>query len=414
MLSIFEGYIVMKKKYLILVMFLALLGITNTSAARTLIKVTLLGTGVPLLNAEAFAAGGRALAGVLIEAGKERMLFDCGQGVYNRLLESGGGELNPNVGVDKVFISHLHSDHIADLATLYIMGALYRHPKATVPLSEVQSLDDYPFPTEDPLRVWGPAASQNQPVGTWSMMQDFRSAFQSDIYVRNLWDGWDASLGTKAVETLNSTKELWEGVVYSKHGVDVTAFEVDHNPVLPAYGFRVDFQGHSVVFSGDTTRTKNIITYGKDADVLIHEVYGYPEAAAPNIFAYHTSPEQAAYIFRKTKPKLAVYTHLVIPPGSSADELIARTRAGGIIKAGEDTNGNDVLDAGEDINGNGLLDPPKSTPGYHRRLEAGVDMMQILVKANGKIRVIRPETAESQNARIATTDALEVVRYKDK
>jgi ribonuclease Z len=404
----------MKKKLLVLTLFLASLGFASTSmAAKTLIEVTLLGTGVPLLNAEAFAQGGRALAGVLIEAGKERMLFDCGQGVYNRLLESGGGVLNPNVGVDKVFISHLHSDHIADLATLYIMGALYRHPNAEH-FFDAQTFEEYPFPTEDPLRVWGPAASQNQPVGTWSMMQDFRSAFQSDIYVRNLWDGWDASLGTKAVETLRSTTELWEGEVYSKHGVVVTAFEVDHNPVLPAYGFRVDYKGHSVVFSGDTTRTKNIVTYGKDVDVLIHEVYGYPEAAAPKIYAYHTSPENAAKIFRQTKPKLAVYTHLVVPPGTTPDDLIARTRAGGIIKAGEDTNGNEILDEGEDVNGNGLLDPAKETLGYHGRLVAGVDMMRILVKADGSIKVRRPATAESQNARMAVSDALEVVRQKRK
>jgi ribonuclease Z len=402
----------MKKKLLILAISIFSLSLTSTAmAARTLIKVTLLGTGVPLLNAEAFAQGGRALAGVMIEAGKERMLFDCGQGVYNRLLQSGGGALNPNVGVDKVFISHLHSDHIADLATLYIMGALYRHPKATH-LGDAQTFEEYPFPTEDPLRVWGPAASQNQPVGTWSMMQDFRSAFQSDIYVRNLWDGWDASLGTKAVETVNHTKELWEGVVYSNHGVTVTAFEVDHNPVLPAYGFRVDYKGHSVVFSGDTTRTKNVVTYAKDVDVLIHEVYGYPEAAAPNIFAYHTSPEQAASIFRATKPKLAVYTHLVIPPNTSADDLIARTRAGGIIQASEDTNDNGLLDAGEDTNGNGRLDLAKEGKGYHRWLVAGVDMMEIHIKNNDKIRIKMPDSAESQNARIATSDALEVVRNK--
>ena len=63
-------------------------------------------------------------------------MFDCGQGVLTRLLQSGGPSANPNAAVDRVFISHLHSDHYADLPALYAYGWLFRY--------------------NDPLEVWGP------------------------------------------------------------------------------------------------------------------------------------------------------------------------------------------------------------------------------------------------------------------
>jgi ribonuclease Z len=369
------------KKTLITAACLAVLGLSNAAtAAAPIIKVTLLGTGVPLLNAEKLNANGRALSGLLVEAGNQRMLFDVGQGVYNRLIESGGSMQNPNVGVDKVFISHLHSDHIADLAPLYAIGALYRHPKSTDVLGLQGDLTKYPFPTKDPLRVWGPGASAGQPVGTWAMMQSFRNAYETDFYVRALWSGWDASVGYGAIDTLNNTHELSEGVVYTApNGLTVTAFLVNHKPVSPSYGFRVDYKGHSVVYSGDTAPTPNIVKYAKGADVLVHEVYGYPQASAPNIFAYHTSPEDAAKEFTEAAPKQVVYTHLVMQPGESPDDLVARTR----------------------------------TAGYTGPLAAGVDLMVINVNAT-KVTITAPSTAKAMNARKATSHALEVVQpHKD-
>ncbi|MFI3195108.1 MAG: MBL fold metallo-hydrolase [Methylococcaceae bacterium] len=376
------------KKLIVASMCLASLGVANAATTTTppatttdpIIKVTLLGTGVPLLNADVLEANGRALSGLLIEAGTERMLFDVGQGVYNRLIQSGGGVMNPNVGVDKVFISHLHSDHIADLAPLYSIGGLYRHPDAKP--GDVQGfngLENYAFPTTDPLRVWGPGGGPNQPVATWAMMQSFRSAYQTDFYVRNLWSGWDASLGYKAVETLNATKELFEGVVYKKNGVSVTAFLVDHEPVSPSYGFRVDYKGHSVVFSGDTTFSQNLIDHAKNADVIVHEVYGFARADAPNIYDYHTSPEDVATVFKSTQPKQAVFTHLVIPPGTTPNDLIDRTRAAG----------------------------------YKGNLAAGVDLMVINVNATS-VKIQQPSTAVAMNSKKAKGEFIEVARERSK
>ncbi len=368
------------RKVLIAAMYLATLGVSNAATTEPVIKVTLLGTGVPLLNADVLATNGRALSGLLVQAGSERMLFDCGQGVYNRLIETGGGVLNPNVGVDKVFLSHLHSDHIADLAPLYSIGGLYRHPDALP--GDVQGfngLETYAFPTTDPLRVWGPGGGSNQPVGTWAMMQSFRNAYQTDFYVRNLWSGWDASVGYPAVETLNNTTELFEGVVYENKGVKVTAFEVKHEPVSPSYGFRVDYQGHSFVYSGDTTYSPKLVKNAKDVDLLVHEVYGYSREDAPNIFDYHTSPESAAKIFKQTQPKQAVYTHLVIPFGATPNDLVKRTR----------------------------------TAGYHGKLAAGVDLMEISVNTDSSITIKSPANAAAMNAKKATSDFIEVARARE-
>ncbi len=317
----------------ILIIGLAICASTMLQAQAPIIKVTLLGTGVPLLNAAALAKNGRALSGLLVEAGTERMLFDCGQGVYSRLVQSGGGSAttNPNIGVDKVFLSHLHSDHIGDLGALFAVGALYRY---TDPVNGAAA--------DLPLRVWGPGGGTNQPVPTFAMVQAFRLAYDTDIYVRQLFTNPnDFSIFNPVVDSLNNTIELWEDVVYSKNGVTVTAFQVDHRPMSPSYGFRVDYQGKSFVYSGDTTYSPTLISKAKNVDLLVHEVYGYPRADGPEIYDYHTSPEDAARVFNAATPKQVVFTHMVTPPGTTATDLVDRTRKAGY--AGPLTPGVDLM-----------------------------------------------------------------------
>ena len=115
----------MKKTLLPTLLLFPYLVFAQSGGAPPAIHVTLLGTGVPLINTAGYLATGRATAGLLIEAGKERFLFDCGQNVLTRLYQSGSAVLNPNLGpnaaLDRVFISHLHSDHMADLSALYAL-----------------------------------------------------------------------------------------------------------------------------------------------------------------------------------------------------------------------------------------------------------------------------------------------------
>ena len=98
-------------------------------------------------------------------------------------------------------------------------------------------------------------------------------------------------------------------------------------------GFRIDYKGHSVLFSGDTRSTEKseINNVGEGVDLLIHEVQvpspgATPEANLANVsLSVHSTPEQVGHVFAKTKPKMAVYSH-IIPPGTTAAELERDTK----------------------------------------------------------------------------------------
>ena len=132
-----------------------------------------------------------------------------------------------------------------------------------------------------------------------------------------------------------------DGVVFDRNGVKVTAFTVDHGPAKPAVGYRIDYNGRSVLISGDTRFDRNVIKYGAGVDLLIHEVLAVNPALLQRvpplkaIFDLHTSPEQCGEVFALTKPKLAVYSHIVLMgapvfkvplPAPTVEELIDQTR----------------------------------------------------------------------------------------
>ena len=110
-------------------------------------------------------------------------------------------------------------------------------------------------------------------------------------------------------------EEISEGVVYEEAGVKITAFEVDHSPVKPAFGYRVELGGRSVALSGDTKFSENRIRHSKGVDVLIHEVAaaeslrraGLPPERVERVIGHHTTPEEAGEIFARVASKLAIY-----------------------------------------------------------------------------------------------------------
>lgn len=131
----------------------------------------------------------------------------------------------------------------------------------------------------------------------------------------------------------------------------VTAFAVEHGELIkPSYGYRVDYDGRSVVISGDTTFDENLIEAAEGADLVIHEVALVTDELLASseqfqrIVAHHTLPEEAGIVFDRIKPKLAVYTHLVMLsappqyPEAPLDTLLTRTRTNydGPLIIGED------------------------------------------------------------------------------
>jgi ribonuclease Z len=140
------------------------------------------------------------------------------------------------------------------------------------------------------------------------------AAFADDIRVR-IADEHVAEQAT-AIQAHEFPEE--GGKVFEAAGVTVTAFRVNHGPLIkPAVGYRIDHAGHSVLLSGDTRPEENVIRHGTGVDLLIHEVCAAPTelASSPTakaVIDHHTTPEQAGRIFAQAKPRLAAYTHIVL------------------------------------------------------------------------------------------------------
>lgn len=277
------------------------------------IKVALLGTGCPPAVMNRFGPS------ILVEAGGQKFLFDAGRGALQRLNQVKVRWRD----VQGVFLTHLHSDHVVGFPDLWLTGWL------------TPGLDV-------PLQVWGPR-------GTKKMMSHLEQAFEYDIRIR-LYDDRPSPDGVVIL-----AEDIAEGIVYEKGGVKITAFEVDHAPVKPAFGYRIDHAGRSVVLSGDTRVSENLIRHAQGVDLLIHEVAapetfqraGTPPERAKSVVAHHVTPEQAGEVFSRTKPKLAVYSHIVLPTATEQD-LIPPTRKTyqGPLELGEDLM---VIEVGDKI-----------------------------------------------------------------
>ena len=141
------------------------------------------------------------------------------------------------------------------------------------------------------------------------MMDALTQAFTFDIHMRRDVDEKFPGEGIKT-----QSHDIQEGVIVNKGPLKVTAFSVDHGPVNPAFGYRVDYGDHSVVLSGDTRFSNNLVTFAKGADVLIHEAILVPDQGPKTklekrIIAHHTTGEQAGEIFKRVHPRLAVLSH---------------------------------------------------------------------------------------------------------
>jgi len=281
--------------------------------------VTLLGTGTPVASPDRFGPA------TLVEAGGLTLLFDTGRGVTIRLNQL---DIPFGKGIDAIFLTHYHSDHVNGLPDIWMVGYL-PGPRA----GRVK-----------PMRLWGPTGQLYGPTGVSRIAKNLMEAFSDDIRIRMADEHVPEAATQIEAHDFGS-----DGVIFDQDGVKVTAFEVNHGPLIkPAFGYRVDHAGRSVAISGDTKFNENVIKYGTGVDLLIHEVCVMPAALANNavvqrIMDHHTSAEDAGTVFARAKPKLAAFSHIVqlagpgVPP-MSLDELTARTRSNyqGPLVLGED------------------------------------------------------------------------------
>ena len=288
------------------------------------LRVILVGTGGPELTPD------RVGISTLVEANGQKLLFDVGHGALQNLYLS---RVHPN-DVTKIFLTHLHNDHYQGLPALWITPW-------------------FMFGRKQQIELWGPP-------GTAKMVEGMRVMFEHDLDHRSNPLFKREYLDIKV-------KEVSEGVVYDEGGVKVTAFPVEHHDGNPAFGYRLDAGNRSVLLSGDTTYNDNVVKYGSHVDVMVHNVVAFSEAmhkagAMKPVLDKLTTPEQAAQVFTKAAPRLAVFSHIVKKelPGAAGDNIvIERTRKAGY--AGPLQMGHDrmIIDVDQEVK----VSPPQSTEG---------------------------------------------------
>jgi len=253
------------------------------------IRVTILGSGDP------FVRPSQASASVLIEVGNadgDRFFFDLGSGA----LANFDGLQLPVTGTTKVFLSHLHADHVGDMPTL-----VWSLAKAG---------------RRDPIEVWGPGSDQ-QRLGA--------HAYTQHLEIAHAWDteslaGHPGQSGAHMITT--EVPYDAPAVVYERNGVTISSFPVLH-VMNGSVGYRLDFAGRSVVFSGDTRPCRTVVGAAKGADLLIHETFpsadvyakkaGVPlEFAERIVHLVHTSPAMAGKVFERAGARLSVMWHLAV------------------------------------------------------------------------------------------------------
>lgn len=261
--------------------------------------VTLLGT------ASSAPRAGRMGPSTLVVANGQRLLFDAGRGATIRLWQMG-----VRIGsLDATFLTHFHSDHTNGLPDVWLTGWIGTPYGSRI----------------TPFRLVGP-------IGTKTLMENLEKAYQADIDIRHKDEG-------EPLEGIRTevTEFKAPGVVWSKDGVTVTAVENDHGALIkPSFGYKVAFEGRSVVISGDTRPVPSIVEAARGADLLIHEVAAArePLLAIPffrAVIDHHTTPADAGRTFAEARPKLAVYTHIVLlsnkdNPEPTIDDVVQETR----------------------------------------------------------------------------------------
>ena len=247
-------------------------------------QVVTLGTGSPLPDPN------RAGPSTLVRAAGRQLLFDCGRGV---LLRAAAAGVLPGM-LDRVLLTHLHSDHVTDfndlITTRWAMS-----------------------PMPNPLRVVGPAGTRGFVDRTLAMLSDdigWRIAHHDDLT-------WQPDCEVVEGEA---------GVIVDEDGLRITAAFTEHAPVRPTLGYRIEADGATVVIAGDTRPCDALDELCADADVYVQTVIrpsavrAVPAPRLQDILDYHSSIEDAADTAKRAGVRTLVLTHPVPPPAPGTEQ----------------------------------------------------------------------------------------------
>lgn len=247
-------------------------------------KIIFLGTGNTL--------GGvyRAKASAVLIAAGEIFLIDCGCGVIQRMLAK---SIAPS-RINKIFFTHHHSDHNGGFIDYFITSSLKRTNSGR----------------KVPVEVFGPDNSK-------AVISKMRESIESDVVSRHSDDdSWSNII----------INELNDGEIYNRNGLKVNVFSVNHGSYVPSVGFKFEYNKKTIVFSGDTSPTKNVIQASENADILVHESYNKnwvialmgqnreDEGAIRSTMNKHSSTLEVAKIAKETGVKHLVLTHHIPSP----------------------------------------------------------------------------------------------------
>jgi len=258
-------------------------------------KIVLLGTGTPNANPD------RSGPAVAIVVDSTSYLIDLGPGVVRRAAEAyeaGINGLQPSK-LRTAFITHLHSDHTVGYADFIFTAWVLER--------------------DAPAEVYGPRGLQQ-------MTDHLLAAYEQDIRVRI--EGLEPA-NTEGYKV--NVHEIQPGLVYEDDLVTVTAFPVEHGAWPQAFGYRFDTVDRSVVVSGDTRPSPNVIDACGGCDVLIHEVYSQAgfERREPVWQMYHasshTSGPELGRIAAAADPGLLILYHQLLW-GSTPEEMVEEIR----------------------------------------------------------------------------------------
>jgi len=275
-------------------------GRTAPTVPDTGFHAILLGTGIPIPNPD------RANASTLIVVNGKTFMVDTGPGSATRLAENG------YQSVDYILYTHFHLDHYGDLDRILFgrgAGGNAKHPQP----------------------ILGPKGTKDvvdKVVESVAIDETYRIAHHGEH--------WSDQAMHAAVQ------EFEPGVIFDEDGLKITMFNVNHEPVVPAVGYRFDYEGKSIVVSGDTKKSDSLIAAAQDCDLLIHEAMNatvlnralpglkrvQPRGGAmlEDLMSHHTSTLEVAEVAKAANAKKVVLTHLVptIAPEDGPEKMFVR------------------------------------------------------------------------------------------
>jgi len=265
------------------------------------LKVVVCGSRSPL------PSPGRAESCVLVEAGNDIYIFDLGNGSVNNLTQY----QIPWPNVKAVLITHMHSDHMADLPDAHLQSWIQGRTA--------------------PLKVYGPE-------GINLVTKGFELAYSADYQYRSDHHGDDmlpmSIAGFDAIQIIDN-----QLIPNDTPGLEILPFVVDHYPVNSAFGFKISYKGRTVVISGDTIHDGSVQKYSKDVDLLIHSAISIDIVERMRGFApipqmdkilfdiqdYHTTIEEAGEISRDANVKhLLIYHSIPTPRNKIMEDVFFR------------------------------------------------------------------------------------------